>query len=398
MLFVLMGIPPAFTGWLARTVLGPLSRIYSRALQEYFDLPTQLASAGLKAIATLAAFGNLSNTSLSKEELRTCFHELMGSSNLQMEEKDLNRLTNFVFEKDPRYPNGPRNKPFPKLEEGDDSQEPRVDAARFAISTSFRDPISLEDMQNLFDSRRDRKLLERVFTPGAVNEALRDQPVLELPLWKKQLLGVPVEKDEKEILGEDMSPAADETNTRKVQPEEPQIRDTMESGAYNAEVKQTLTMVTMQLQAAAAEVEAVKEAKSRVGEVDDKHSEAMKDLLLRVRILEDSHAGGADKGVPPLPGEPSSDAWRRIESLESRNRTISAENQELKRQMLDLRQQQAQLVSRCDRQFKSMQELTTLLKNMAERPAPAAAAQEPSLLPTSCFTSAPAGSFAQRRI
>ena len=67
---VLLSIPPAVTGWLARSCLGSLSRIYRQATLEapqayiaivstsysesfqYFDLPMQLATAGLKAIAT----------------------------------------------------------------------------------------------------------------------------------------------------------------------------------------------------------------------------------------------------------------------------------------------------------------------------------------------------------
>ena len=38
------------------------------------------------------------------------------------------------------------------------------------LGSTFGSDPAPEDMQNLFDSRRDRKLLERVFTPGAVNE------------------------------------------------------------------------------------------------------------------------------------------------------------------------------------------------------------------------------------
>eukprot|EP00913_Durusdinium_trenchii_P024756 g23237.t1 len=107
-LMVLMGIPPAFAGFVARIMLGSLSKIYRQATQEYFDLPMQLATAGLKAIANVATFGSLASSTLTKEELRNCLKEVLFTSRQHLADKDLDRLTNFVFEKDPRYPNGPR--------------------------------------------------------------------------------------------------------------------------------------------------------------------------------------------------------------------------------------------------------------------------------------------------
>eukprot|EP00434_Breviolum_minutum_P023815 symbB.v1.2.021008.t1/scaffold1777.1/size101761/3 len=105
---VLLSIPPAVTGWMARTFLGPLSKIYRQATQEKFDMPSQLATAGLNCIANVATFGSLASTTLSKEELKVCLKDALAHSKKQLEEKDLNRLTNFVFEKDPRYPLGAR--------------------------------------------------------------------------------------------------------------------------------------------------------------------------------------------------------------------------------------------------------------------------------------------------
>eukprot|EP00435_Cladocopium_sp_Y103_P043160 s1308_g12.t1 len=147
-LAVLLSIPPAFTGLLARSGLGPLSKIYRQATQEKFDMPMQLATAGLNSIANVATFGSLASSTLSKEELKVCLRDAMATSTKNLEERDLDRLTNFIFEKDPRYPRGARKKPQDSMESyGQDDKigEPRVDAARFALSSSFRDPVTVED-------------------------------------------------------------------------------------------------------------------------------------------------------------------------------------------------------------------------------------------------------------
>ncbi|CAK9055773.1 Uncharacterized protein SCF082_LOCUS30117 [Durusdinium trenchii] len=253
LMLVLMGIPPAFAGFVARIMLGSLSKIYRQATQEavrarrrsrrasraaegalvfmpgllwvrstpgtageavvttppqYFDLPMQLATAGLKAIANVATFGSLASSTLTKEELRNCLKEVLFTSRQHLADKDLDRLTNFVFEKDPRYPNGPRRSadanPRKSLWNNEEEHgEPRVDAGRFALSSSFRDPITVQDIGVVFDTHRDRNILERFFTPAAIGKALKDQRSLELPTWKKELLGVPEEKHTEEILGEE---------------------------------------------------------------------------------------------------------------------------------------------------------------------------------------------------
>ena len=45
------------------------------------------------------------------------------------------------------------------------------DAARFAMSSSSGDAITMQDMSHVFDSGRERGLLERLFTPAAINKA-----------------------------------------------------------------------------------------------------------------------------------------------------------------------------------------------------------------------------------
>eukprot|EP00913_Durusdinium_trenchii_P024755 g23236.t1 len=47
-----------------------------------------------------------------------------------------------------------------------------------------------------------------------------------------------------------------------------------------------------------------------------------------------------------------------LQSLESRNKQLSLDNADLKQDIADLKEQQALLVSRCDRQMGAMQELS----------------------------------------
>lgn len=361
-LMVLMGIPPAFAGFVARIMLGSLSKIYRQATQEYFDLPMQLATAGLKAIANVATFGSLASSTLTKEELRNCLKEVLFTSRQHLADKDLDRLTNFVFEKDPRYPNGPRRSadanPRKSLWNNEEEHgEPRVDAGRFALSSSFRDPITVQDIGVVFDTHRDRNILERFFTPAAIGKALKDQRSLELPTWKKELLGVPEEKHTEEILGE-------EAEVIHVQSGSTNMEASPRAGS-SRDMKMHETSCASSL-AAPTTTPATPTSKQ---EMISEEAPSVQDLFRRVGDLEDL--------LSMKVGE--------LQSLESRNKQLSLDNADLKQDIADLKEQQALLVSRCDRQMGAMQELTEVIRALT-----AQTQQEPveSQLPTSCFSAA----------
>lgn len=359
-LAVLLSIPSAFTGILARSGLGPLSKIYRQATQEKFDMPMQLATAGLNSIANVATFGSLASSTLSKEELKVCLRDAMATSTKNLEERDLDRLTNFVFEKDPRYPRGARKKPQDTMEsygKDDKIAEPRVDAARFALSSSFRDPVMMEDIRVLFDTHRDRPIMERLFTPTAIMQAVKDQRGLEMPAWKKELLGVTDEAQEEEILGQDM-----QIKVRSETTEVPRDLDSQEeASAESPEPEEAAHSIAV---AVFTRSQALEPGVSSTHSWEDQR-ELLEDLRERMRFQEESQA-------------------RRLQSLETHNDSLKAENEELKREMADLRRKQAELTSRCDRQLSSMQELTRALRTFNAHAGQDLIAE--NQMPSSCFT------------
>jgi len=358
---VLLSIPPAVTGWMARTFLGPLSKIYRQATQEKFDLPSQLATAGLNCIANVATFGSLASTTLSKEELKVCLKDALAHSKKQLEEKDLNRLTNFVFEKDPRYPRGARTNPqkdFDKYTEDDKIGEPRVDAARFAMSMSSHDPVTAEDIRVVFDSHRDRNLLERLFTPAPILQALKDQRGLDLPAWKKELFGVTDDTHEEDILGEEASVSA----VIKVRSETTEVTKAELSEETPADGEDTAT----QSKASGLHEPPASRFSGRSSSQDAR--ELLQDLEDRLKFQEDSQA-------------------KRLRALETHNDALKVENEELRREMTELKQQQAQLTTRCDRQLATMQELTRALRSLNTANGGQELALE-SQMPSSCLSAA----------
>jgi len=366
-LAVLLSIPPAFTGLLARSGLGPLSKIYRQATQENFDMPMQLATAGLNSIANVATFGSLASSTLSKEELKVCLRDAMATSTKNLEERDLDRLTNFIFEKDPRYPRGARKKPQDTMESyGKDDKigEPRVDAARFALSSSFRDPVMMEDIRVLFDTHRDRAIMERLFTPTAIMQAVKDQRGLEMPAWKKELLGVTDEVQEEEILGEEGLSLDMQIKVRSETTEVPRDLDSQEeASATSPEPEEAVHSMAISVSPQGSQ--ALKPCRSLRDWEDQK--ELVEDLRERMRFQEESQA-------------------RRLQTLETHNDSLRAENEELKREMADLRRKQAELKSRCDRQLASMQELTRALRTFNAHAGQDLIAE--NQMPSSCFTAA----------
>jgi len=203
-MLVLLSLPRKFMRWFIATFLGQLSTLYGRVFEQVFDIQRETASMAILLMSNSVAFLELSDVDSHRDQLPGISLQRMTERMQQVmrqRRKDLDDSEVAAFV-DCCYRSLIQDKgdestvrkyeKFLPWHKSPTVEKEMIDVDTFNNGCSFNSPVNLETAVRLFDKDRQRRWLERVFTPPGLRRALR------------MVQSVSLKKD---VLNEDCPPA-----------------------------------------------------------------------------------------------------------------------------------------------------------------------------------------------
>lgn len=173
-LVVMMSVPTATVKFIATKLLGPLSAVYHKMINERFGIRERLGGMATRLMADRVAYLHLIDSESSSGALGISpqhMHEQLKSClqwNSELRPCELQQLTKFCFESVHLY----SKKGEPDLLASVTKRSLKNDTAdliledHFGLAITNNESVGFSDFAKLFSSTRKRGLLENVFTPG----------------------------------------------------------------------------------------------------------------------------------------------------------------------------------------------------------------------------------------
>jgi len=177
---VLAGLPAKIVGYVALNLLGKLSSVYRRLTTTAFSLENDIRNPTFAIWNATHHFhaATEGRDDISKAEIEDILRQALGARDKQSLDDDrINRIAQLCYDASNRAPKLGATTEVSKVEsngtdgEAKEAAKPRLrrmDLPSFVDSASSSQVITPALLDALFDSKRKRGFLERLFTPGRV--------------------------------------------------------------------------------------------------------------------------------------------------------------------------------------------------------------------------------------
>ncbi|CAE7402304.1 DDX17 [Symbiodinium sp. CCMP2592] len=334
-LFVLLKVPQAVTMMFANMCLGNLSKVYKRATEETFKLPTRVAQLGLRLVSdslALAALRSPESSGIEEERLKEELRKIVACTTHE-KSASLDRISDsfgdHVYEMLREMADEGH---FHCERDADQKPKPGIHCSHFANLMAIGQTVHVKDLLAFFDVKRRRSWLEWYFLPKAQK--------LKFRKMKTKI----DEAEASEALGQSAPPE----DVRL--PADSNVHGEEGDKDKRAVVASGDAALLLRLTARVEALEAERESSSKMAEEMNRLSANLESLSLRVDGLEVAEAPPREKppAIPPAtPKTPlmAPTASGQLEAAEQRIKAMTAKAENLEQRLAKLESSQSKVVS-----------------------------------------------------